>query len=1369
MKRIITQIVLLLGCLLPVVCSAQDEYFERGILNAYAMPQGLSHYGVTSLLEDQNGLLWVGTFDGLNTYDGFEFKTFRNVEGLNSNRIRSLYRDEKNTIWVGTDHGLSSYDYTTQRFRNIYLSQTKKGVKIGPIVRQVTKFKQYILCTTEEEGLLFFDPNTNKLKNSITLSENVIAYKAEVLDKNNLLLATSRGIYKVNYPNRTKTRVEGAKIDKYLDIAKYDDHRFYCIANNGIVILDYKEGKFKLKPVLSNQKFQSIHIDSAKNIWLGHKELGIYKTSKEELDRIGKKGVLEKEVYPIYRVSTMTSNPNGNFWVGSFRKGLYHLPTKKYNFKYTNLKTNNEPGEWSNHVLRIQKVTDTNVFINVHFRGILNFNTATNSLEPLPPHIKNLEGNPNTLFLIDHKGGQFIKKQGARTKVSYFSKKMNKWVPLVSKLKPEFSDVKMKNLILDKFGYHWVACAEGLYRLKLSDTGIIEDIQLMDVYKGFLSKEIKDIRYVYEDPKYNFIWVGTRRDGLIRINNMPKRSLNKMRKVQFVHNPENKYSISSNYVSTILRLDSGELWLGTEQGGICLVENSQLACVFKSYQEKDGLDNNIVKSILPDKQNRLWITTNKGLNAFDLTTHQFRNYSIGDGVPISPFEPSAAIMKDDQLIFSGGNGLLYFDPKQIHDEDEMPNLLLGDFRLFNTKINVLDTLGDHVILSKSLNETEKIDLNYDQNVFSFEIISLHYSNKKGNLIRYRMLPQEEEWVTAASEMKLASFNGLPPGKYTFEVAVSNSKKEWSPSKFIEITIHPPVWKTPLAYLIYILLVALILFVVIRFLLRMNRIEHDLQIEQMDKERIDELNKTRTRMFMNIAHEFRTPLTLISGPLQVLIKIFESNNDAYKHLSLIESQSKKMFQLVNQVQDFQKAEQSLLKLKITSFDFTALVSEVKKGFDQMAEHTERKFEVKGDANQLFVLADRQKLEIVLNNLLNNAFKFTKTGDKITLSYGVENDQLFFTVHDTGAGIKSKDLPYVFERYYQSEDVNTATVGSGIGLAFSKRIVELHYGTINVESKAKEATTFKVVLPVEISLKDTFNEERLQEILTLETDDEKQRTLPKGIELPESLKDETLKELNVYYVEDNKDLRDFVHSSLSEYFNVTSFTNGLQCKEAVENEWPDLIISDILMPELNGLELCKGIKADIRTSHIPVILLTSRSSVDDQVSGFESGADAYISKPFDLKHLIATAQMLLKNRRQLRERFRIDFPVEVEKKNNNKSERVFMEKLYALMEKHLDDEELDINIFIKELHLNRTHFYQKVKSITNYTPYELLKLYRLKKAAEMLVNEKLTVSEVYLRTGFKSRTHFSRMFKEHYGITPGKYGKEHHTEGEKAVVN
>ncbi|OHX64436.1 hybrid sensor histidine kinase/response regulator transcription factor [Flammeovirga pacifica] len=1353
MKRILHTLLLVL---LVTINGFTQNSLDHRLLKTYSMPEGLSHYGVTSLLEDHNGLLWVGTFDGLNTFDGFEFKTYRNIKNLNSNRVRTLFQDERQNIWLGTDHGVSLFDYDTQKFESIYLQRTKQGVKSGPIVRQIQYFNEDVLCTTEEEGLLFFDENNKGLIDRISFDEGVLAYQTIVLNENEVLTTTSNGVYLIDVNEKTKTIIGNTKADKILEIAKYDDNTIITVRNRGLgLIYKKKNGEWSdQKKVFKHDKFQTIHIDHEHHIWLGHKEIGLYQLSIDQL----KNDQLPEVLYSIYRVGVILSNSDGNYWVGSLRKGLYQLPLHQNVFHYSDLGNQERSKEWSNHVLNVQVLDTTNVLLNVHFRGILNFNTKTNKLEPLPKSLQKLKGLSNATIFIDREGGQFVKSYASNGKNLYLPKGMNHWVDLKYKGLPELISAKLKSITLDQFGYHWLATQEGLFRLKFGTYGQIKSAEFINQYPALTAKKIIDLRYIYEDPKYNFIWVGTKSDGLIRINNQPKKSLVKMKKSLFVHDPNNKYSVSSNFISAITRLDNGQLWLGTEGGGICLVENTRLASTFKAFKEKDGLDNNVVKSIQSEGNNRLWITTNRGLNEFDLKSHKFRNYTEDDGVLISPFEPSSTVLENGKMIFAGGNGLCYFNPSEVVDDVPMPKFILGDFKVFNQKIAPLDTLNKRVILTKSLDQTKEIELEYDENVFSIELISLHYSNSKGNLVKYRMLPQDKEWVTAPSELKYANFNGLPPGEYVFQAAVSNSKKDWSAIKEIKITIHPPIWKTNWAYFIYVVLILIILYIIGRFVLRLNNLSHDLELEHIERERVDQLNKTRTRLFMNIAHEFRTPLTLISGPLQVLVNMFEENNDANKHLSLIERQAKKMFQLVNQVQDFQKAEQSLLKLKMSSFDFTDLISEVKKGFDQLAEHSSKKFEVVGEANQIFAVADRQKLEIVLNNLLNNAFKFTNKEGTITLQYAIKDEQLYFSVSDNGVGIKDKDLPFVFDRYYQSDDVNTATIGSGIGLAFSKRIVELHYGNINVSSEQGKGTIFEVMLPVEVSLEDTFNEGRLQEILSLETDDEKQRLHPMGVELPESLKDETLKELSVYYVEDNDDLRDFVSTSLSEYFNVKSFVHGKQCMDAVEHEWPDLIISDILMPEMNGLELCKLIKADVRTSHIPVVLLTSRSSVDDQVLGLESGADAYISKPFDLKHLIATTQMLLKNRKQLRERFRIDFPVEVEKKNNNKSDRVFMEKLYGLMEKHLDDEELDINIFIKELHLNRTHFYQKVKSITNHTPYELLKLYRLKKAAEFLVKEKLTVTEVYMRTGFKSRTHFSRMFKEHYGITPGKYGKE-----------
>ncbi|AZQ63950.1 hybrid sensor histidine kinase/response regulator [Flammeovirga pectinis] len=1365
MRQFCTFFICFLVLVLPIKSFSQDEGINPKLINSYSMPQGLSHYGVTSVLEDHNGLLWVGTFDGLNYYDGFEFKTFRNtnsVHYLNSNRIRSLFQDENNTIWIGSDHGVNIYNYTIKKFKQVYIVRSKKGVKSGPIVRQILPLKNSVICVTESQGLLFFNKKTTKLENTIQMPEKTVVYKAVKTTKDKLLLATSKGLFAVDIPSKTLTSLLKKQIPRASDLAIDSTGTIYCLGNSGVALLKLDQQKeYKLKgKFFLNKKFLTVYVDKQENIWLGEREEGLtVLTTNDFLDkRKPLKQITDKKYYGLSRVSFLLPDAKSGCWVGSFSTGLYHLQLKHQEFKYSNLNTGGSKQSNSNQILHIDVLDSTNVLLNVHFKGLINFNTKTGQIEELPKNLKVFKSLTAGSLIMDQKGGQFIRQNALSGNYLYQAKGSSLWHEIRYKGLNNLSTVKMRSLIIDKHGYHWMGCNEGLFRLKIEKNGVVSSAEFIDEYPVGSGKSFKELRYVYEDPKYNFIWIGTKQDGLFRLNNNPKRTLAKMKTQQFVHSDENRYSLSSNFVSCIQRLPNGQLWIGTEQGGICEVENSQLACTFKSYTEKEGLDNNTVKSILYDKQDNLWITTNNGINEFNIKTKKFRNYSIEDGVIVSPFVSAEGYLKDGRMVFGGGNGVCYFNPDEITNEVPLSNLLLGDFKVFNQTINPLDTLNNKVILTKALNETKKIELDYNENVFSIELISLHFSNAKSNLVKYRLLPQDKEWVITTSEMKVANFNGLPPGKYTFQASTSNTKKEWSAIREIQLVINPPIWKTVWAYILYVIIVLLILFVVVKFLLRLNTLKHELHIEQIERNRIDELNKTKIRLFMNISHEFRTPLTLIVGPLQILLKMFKSNQDAFQHLNLIERQSKKMFQLVNQVQDFQKAEQSLLKLKMKSFDFTELITEVKKDFDQLAEHTEKIFKIEGEANKLFVVADKPKLEIILNNLLNNAFKFTQKGDAITLSYGIKDGELFFSVKDTGIGINQADLPHIFDRYYQSEEINTATIGSGIGLAFSKKIVELHYGKISVDSTKEEGTVFSVLLPVQVSKDDTFNENRFNEILTSESDDEKQKLHPNSFELPTNLIDKTLKELNIYYVEDNDDLRDFVYTSLSEFFNVTAFENGKKCMDKIEEEWPDLIISDILMPEMNGLELCSAIKTDVRTSHIPVLLLTSRSSIDDQVTGLESGADAYISKPFDLKHLVATTQMLLKNRQKLRERFRIDFPVEVEKKNNNKSDRVFMEKLYELMEEHLDNEELDINIFIKELHLNRTHFYQKVKAITNYTPYELLKLYRLKKAAEFIVNEKLTVSEVYLRTGFKSRTHFSRMFKEHYGVTPGKYGKE-----------
>ena len=498
--------------------------------------------------------------------------------------------------------------------------------------------------------------------------------------------------------------------------------------------------------------------------------------------------------------------------------------------------------------------------------------------------------------------------------------------------------------------------------------------------------------------------------------------------------------------------------------------------------------------------------------------------------------------------------------------------------------------------------------------------------------------------------------------------------------------------------------------------------------------------------------------MISRPLEVLKRTYRNNPDANEKLNLITRQSKKIQQLIEQVQDFRRADVNMLKMSYSRFNFDTFIQDLIIDFKFLADNDNKKLEFIGDDSISIVSADKDKLEKIFNNLLNNAFKYTSSGDLIKIEYKKENEKdLIVKVTDTGKGIDSADLNHIFERFYQSQNKdNTHITGSGIGLAFSKRLVEMHYGFISAESTLDEGTTITVRLPI---VKKHLPTDVLDDI-----------NLPKEKEVSVTskiIKENTsldlvssgdFKESVIFYAEDNLEMRNFVSNLLSKYFIVKSFRNGKECLDAMEDEWPDIVISDVQMPEMNGLDLCLRIKSDLKTSHIPVILLTALTNIEDHLQGIRDGADAYIKKPFNVQHLITNVEALLANRKQLRERYKIGIPLTKENNKNNRNDNAFLEKLYSLIEENLDNQEFDLNNLARELYLNRTHFYQKVKVLTNQTPFELLKMYRLKKAAELLVQKGLSVNEVFIMTGFKSRTHFTKVFKEKYETSPGKYAVE-----------
>ncbi|WP_435313854.1 hybrid sensor histidine kinase/response regulator transcription factor [Cellulophaga fucicola] len=1364
-------IAILLSLFFFYVSSAQEKRLHYS--QKLTISEGLAHNGITSILEDSRGFLWLGTYEGLNKYNGYEFKVYKNTleqNILTSNRVRTINEDIKGNIWIGTDEGISIYDYEKETFYKIYSNKELKKGKYGPVVRNILINKKHklIFCATEGNGILIFKDDYT-FANQFFLpgtaeDKETIFFNAVAIDDDNYLFSTSKGLILYNVVNSKFKRVLSKQINFTNAVLKVDEKTIIASANTGILVVSFKKEedkitfKFKEKKLLENQ-FNSLSKDKLGNLWLGTLTNGLIRVENAEEFIQNKKGITSSFYFEkgLMRVSAIAAATSTGCWVATFNEGIYKFDVEENPFKRYNTELNYDYGLFSNNISSISPLDKNRAFITASRGGVGLFNTETERFEPLPFSIPEEYQRKVAGFFVDSRKNAWIQI----TNVGLFTVKKGttklKKVVVNSSLEQDF--IRPRKITEDKDGNIWMVFVDEIFKINIDSNGDITKIESLYNNPFFKKNKPTLSRVVYVDPLYNYIWLGTDLDGLYRINNSSKH-LKDAEVKQFVNIKNDSLSLSSNFVTSLVRLPNDELWLGTEGGGICNVkESSSKNPKFIPYTEKQGLSNNVVKSIQGDEFNNLWISTNIGLNKFDTAHKSFRNFSKSDGLPFEDFWYASNQLDNGKFIFSGLDGFCYFNPKSISTEEKLPKLQFDDFKIFNKIIVSGDTINNRVLLNKRINDIAKLQLKHNENVFSLEVASLHFSNTRNHNIKYRLLPVNKEWIEVPSNQKTIYYNGLQPGEYKLEVMASNSLNEWTPVKTLHIEILPPYWKTIWAYLLYLVLVVCLVYVVVRIILKIQSLNHKVEIEKIEKRNVNEVNEAKLRFFANISHEIKTPLTLISRPLEVLSDRFKHNEDANEKLNLITRQSKKIQQLIEQVLDFRRADANLLKMNYSRFSFDAFVKDLIIDFNFLAENDAKRLVVEKGNCSITVAADKDKLEKIFNNLLNNAFKYTSSNDVITIGYKSVDKDLIVTVKDTGRGIDSVDLEHIFERFYQSQKEDNAHIsGSGIGLAFSKRLVEMHYGFIKADSEVGTGTEITVRLPIVKNNLPTDKE--VPEDLDLPKEKEVtvnnkliQENSPATIVATGDFSDSL-----IFYAEDNLEMRNFVSKLLSKFFKVKTFRNGKECLDAMEDEWPDIVISDVQMPEMNGLDLCLRIKSDLKTSHIPVILLTALSNIEDHLQGIRDGADAYIKKPFNVQRLITNTEALLSTRKQLRERYQIGIPLTKENNKNNRNDNAFLEKLYSLIEENLDNQEFDLNSLAKELYLNRTHFYQKVKVLTNQTPFELLKIYRLKKAAELLSQKGLAVNEVYIMTGFKSRTHFAKIFKERYNVSPGKYATE-----------
>ncbi len=1290
---------------------------------------GLSHNGVTSTLEDSRGYLWIGTYDGLNFYNGKDFTIFRSTPSktvLRNNRIRSLCEDSTGRIWIGTDHGLVIFDYDRNKFIDPKL---KSGIFQNDVtIISVIKIDNgNIIALTENGGFAEFNVSGELLsfdKMHGEVFNNIIAISEE-----DYLISSDESLVYYNSKARRFKVLKDCKSQVYEAICKTGIEDQYAVASKaGVVIVNAKVEDKSLKYLIEETlypqyDFKSVYLDSDSTLWMGTLRNGVVVLKKGE-----KRAKDPHFVTDDMRCSSFSEGQDKRLWVSTFDKGVVSVTLAPNPFKELDL--------FDGTVYRTYQIlaVDQANFLIRSNKQYVKYNIHTGETQSIIPSdiekdvVALMRGRDGYLYFSDLAKNKRLFQIDANTKKNKEIKLKGTILPLGS---PRF-------ITEDAFGNLWVLYTNRVFRITADESSldrIVEEIKL-----PHLSNNSQNIHALYDDPKDHSLWLATSASGLYHIAN-PNASSSKLEVGRFVNDPNNMGSLSSNFTTSIVRDHDSKLWVGTEFGGLCYFDEKHKT--FVSYNtDNSNITNNNVKSVLCDSQNRLWVATNTAISLFDTHSNKFINYNSQNGLPVDNLS-FAHSQIGDVMAFSGPDRAFFVNTESVVSDDKLPAFHFGKLKIYNNEIKPNDVLDGKVLFERRFSPGDTLMLDYTQNVLSIDIDVLDYSGKHNYLTRYKVEPLNDNWILTSAEDANISLNGLNPGRYQVKVSVSNALGDWSPPKSIFLFVAPPFWKTWWAYTIWIFLIGVFIYFIVFTLLEMQRLNYKAHIDDLEHDNMVE----KQRYFSNIAHEIKTPLALIVAPVQSLLEKFAYDKEVRERLQRIEIQSRKMTHLIDVAQSIQSSDAGLLKPQYMVFDFSAFINSILEDFVFLAGYDQKEFIIESPEKEVVIRSDVSMIEKIVNNLLNNAMKYTFKGSVITVRWEQDGDDLIFMVRDTGMGIASSDVPYIFDRFYRGTNQSVQLPsGTGIGLSFSKRLAGLLGGTISVESKEGKGSVFTVKLPAISNLQPEDLSNHVEVKSSYIYDD---------MGALSDMKESSLSESIVYVVEDNLEMRLMLERIVGRFYKCESFANGQEAMEAMENSWPDLVLSDVMMPVMDGYELCNKIKGDIRTSHIPVILLTACSTYDERIKGMEYGADFYMAKPFYPKYLVTCIETILSGRERLRNRFKSGIPLMLTDDRQSDKDNGFLEDFYKKALDNISNEDINLDSLARELGVNRTHFFQKIKQLTGQTPSDLIKEFRLKKAAQLLIEDDMSIEDVCSEVGFKSRTHFSKLFKDKYGYSPRQY--------------
>jgi signal transduction histidine kinase/ligand-binding sensor domain-containing protein/DNA-binding response OmpR family regulator len=1316
----------------------QVAYAQKIFFRHYTVTDGLCANTIWDIEQDDQGYMWFGTKYGLSRFDGYNFKSFQHQKGvpgsLGNNFIRKIFKYDEQTFWIGTDEGIYVFNLETEKFTRF---EPLQQLFINDIIR--TKNGD-IWIATKEKGVFCFLPKSKKLNHYSTstatkISSNEVS-KLLQDEAGRIWIGTyGSGIDVLNpVSNQIKSYTSssaGAKLSSNVILDLYKDTNgdvWIGTMAGGLNLWNKRSDTFTIYQKsagnsISDNIVRSIYEPKPGYICLGtEKGLNIFDRKNNRFTVYQNKNndpfsINDDAVYHIFQ------DKEGGMWVGTYFGGLnyYHEGSSGFEFYYPSGVKNSLSG---NAVSAFLEDKPGQMWIGTEDGGLNYFNSIDKTFKKFP-----FTAGQDSLSY--HNIHSLYKDKEGQIWIGMYTGGLNVLNPSTGKIKRyksdpsnphTLSDNSVYSIEADRQGRVWVSTIAGL---NLYD-------QKNDRFIRIKGKNLDKscVYQVYQDTD-NIIWIATYDNGLIRMDQ-------NHRLTQYAY-AKQAGSISSNKVICMLDDGEGNLWLGTDGSGLNILNKK--TGKFKTYEDEGWIKSAVIYGIIKDNAGKMWFSTNNGVFEFDPQTKTKRSFGKWDNLQSQQYNYKA-YYKDSsgKLYFGGINGFNAFYPNQVSGSTATPKVSFTNFQLFNKDLDLND---EHSPLKKSINYTDEIVLKSDQSVLSIEYASLSFIAPHKLQYAFKMEGFDKGWNNVGSQRK-ATYTNLPAGEYSFQVKVIDDLgADIGQVSSIKITILPPFYRTITAYIIYAVVFILGALWLRRYVYEKEKKRQEIKLERLKNKNEQDFYKQKIEFFTAMAHEVRTPLSLIIAPLEKLLSKKDTDAESLDHLQVMEENSDRLLTLVNQLLDFRRIESDIFEIHPEPVELIYLINTIRDRFSPIAVKRGLEFSVSSHFKKLEVNADPEALMKILSNLLINAFKFARTKLEIKINelhQAANGEQMIsISVEDDGIGIPKEQLDSIFKKFFKvstEEHQYTNLGGTGIGLALAKSLSEKHGGQLDVKSEEGLKTTFTVLIPY-----------RRQDDLSSHHEFEEAKEDREG-------------QQTVLVVEDDPALLDFLSKSfIAEGYHTLRSKNGREALKQLDQHQVDLVISDVMMPVMDGIELCRIIKNDIAYSHLPVVLLTAKTNTDAEIEGLESGADAYIPKPFKWKQLSLIIKNLLELQSNLKQRF-AESPLEgTEILTSGNRDKKFLDKITEIIEARISDPQLSVEDLGRAVGLSRSSLYKKIKAKTGHVPNEFVRLIRLKAAAKLLVEQEYTISEVGYMVGFNSHSYFSKCFYTQFELTPTEFAEKH----------